>query len=165
MSTIKEKISQLIHQSFGHVSIIRLKLMARKGLLEGIPEHLSELEEPFPICLLTKATKIPRGPTTDVSKFAPGFMLQMYFSFFNVESIRGFTSSFVAIFSATAYPCGFPSRIKHTPLDILKFLVTTLRNQDMTVAFIRVDENGVLERYFEFMNTCHNMNIIVHTTG
>ena len=47
--------------------------------MEGLPENLPELEEPCLICLLTKATKIPRGPTTDVSKFAPGLMLQMDF--------------------------------------------------------------------------------------
>ena len=58
--------------------------MSRKGLLEGLPENLSELEEPCTICLLNKATKIPRGPTTDVLKFSPGFMLQMDFSFFDV---------------------------------------------------------------------------------
>ena len=71
--------------------------MARKGLMEGLPENLPELEEPCPICLLTKATKISRGPTNDVSKLAPGFMLQMDFAFFNVESISEFTSTFVAI--------------------------------------------------------------------
>ena len=139
--------------------------MARKGLMDGLPENIPELEEPCPICLLTKATKISRGPTTDVSKFAPGFMLQMDFAFFNVESIRGFTSTFVAICSATSYPFGFPSRSKRPPLDILKFLVTTLRNQDKKVAFIRVDEDGALARSSEFMKTCHNMNIIVQTTG
>ena len=32
---------------------------------------------------------------------SPGFMLQIDFAFFNVESIRGFTSTFVAICSAT----------------------------------------------------------------
>ena len=69
--------------------------------MEGLPENLPELEDPCPICLLTKATKISSGPTTDVSKFPPGFMLQMDFAFFNVESIRGFTSTFVAICSAT----------------------------------------------------------------
>ena len=92
-------------------------------------------------------------------------MLQMDFAFFNVESIRGFTSTFVAICSATSYPFGFPSRSKRPPLDILKFLVTTLRNQDKKVAFIRVDEDGALARSSEFMRTCHNMNIIVQTTG
>ena len=33
--------------------------MARKGLMEVLPENLPELEEPCPICLLTKATKYP----------------------------------------------------------------------------------------------------------
>ena len=96
--------------------------------MEGLPENLPELEEPCPICLLTKATKITIGPTTDVLKFSPGFMLQMDFSFFNVEIIRGFTSTFVAICSATSYPFGFPSISKHPLLEILEFLVTTLRN-------------------------------------
>ena len=55
------------------------------------PRNLPESEDPCPICLFTNATKIPRGPTTDISKFAPGFMLQMDFAFLNVESIHGFT--------------------------------------------------------------------------
>ena len=40
-----------------------------------------------------------------------------------------------------------------------------MRNQDKKVTFIRVDEDGALERYSEFMETCHSMNIIVQTTG
>ena len=55
--------------------------MARKVLVGVIPENHLDLEEPCHICLLTKESKIPIGPTTDVSKFAPGFMLQMYFAF------------------------------------------------------------------------------------
>ena len=110
---------------------------------------------------MKKATKIPRITTTDVSEFARGFMLQMNFAFFNIERIRGFTSTFVAIYYSTSYPFGFPYRRKHPPLDILKFLVTTLRNQDKKFALIRVDEYGSLERSSEFMKTCHNMNIIV----
>ena len=63
------------------------------------------------------------------------------------------------------YPFGLPSISKRPPLDILKFLVTTLRNQDNKVAFIRVDEDGALSRSSEFMRRFHNMNIIVQTTG
>ena len=74
--------------------------MTRKGLMEGLSKNLHDLEEPCPICLLAKATKITRSTTMDVSKISPGFMLQIYFSFFNVESIHGFTSIFVAICSA-----------------------------------------------------------------
>ena len=58
-------------------------------------------------------------------------MLQVDVKFFDVKIIRVFTSTFVAIW--------FPYRIKCLPLDILKFLVAILRNQDNKVAFIRVD--------------------------
>ena len=89
----------------------------------------------------------------------------MDFLFFNVEIIHGFTSTFVAICSAISYPFGFPSRSKHPPLDILKFIVTILRDQDNKYAFILVDEDGSLARSCEFMKTCHRMNITVQTTG
>ena len=92
-------------------------------------------------------------------------MLKMDFAFSNVESISGFTSTFVDIYSTTSYPFGFPSRSKLPLLDILKFLVTTLRNQDKKFSSIRVDEHGPISRSFEFMKTCHNMNIIVQTIG
>ena len=59
----------------------------------------------------------------------------------------------------------FPSRIKRPPLDMLKFLVTKLRNQDKKVEFVRVDEDVELSRSSEFMKACHNMNLIVQTIG
>ena len=127
--------SQLIHQRFGHVSITRLKRMARKGLMEGLPENFPELEEPCPICLLTKETKISRGPTTDVSKFTPGFMLQMNCVFFNVESIRWFTSTFVAICSATSYPFGFPSISKRPPHEGPILIKTRIWLSQLSVDF------------------------------
>ena len=89
----------------------------------------------------------------------------MYFAFLNVESIRVFTSTFVAICSANSYLFEFSSRSKCSPLDIPKILVATLRNQDNIFAFIQVDEYGSSSGSSEFMNTCHNMNIIVKTTG
>ena len=127
------------------------------------PRKIPDLEEPCPLFILTKATKTPRGPTTDVSKSPPGFMLHMDFAFLNVESIRGITSTFVAIYSVTSQPFGFPPRSKRPPLYILKFLVTTLRNQDNKFWLIGVDKYGSLARLF--MKTCHNMNIPVKTIG
>ena len=76
--------------------------MAGKVLIEGLPEDIPDLEEPCPICILTMATKIPIDTTTYDSKIAPGFMLQMYFAFFGVESNRGFTLNIVAICYATS---------------------------------------------------------------
>ena len=101
----------------------------------------------------------------DVSNSPPGFMLQIDFTFFNIESIHGFTSNFVDIYFATSHPFGFTSRNNRSPLDILKFLVTTLINQYRKVVFIRVDEYGTPERSSVFMKICHNMNIIVQTIG
>ena len=89
----------------------------------------------------------------------------MYYDIFNVGRIRGFNSTFVAICSATSYTFGFTSRRKRPPLDILNFIVTTLRNQDKKVSFVQVDKYGALSKTSEFMRTCHNMNIIVQTTG
>ena len=57
--------------------------------MEGLAKHIPELEDPCPICLLTKATKISRGLTTDVLKFAPGSMLQMDFSFLMLKASVG----------------------------------------------------------------------------
>ena len=100
----------------------------------------------LPYLSLDQGKKNPRGPTTDVSKFTPGFMLQMDSAFFNIESILDFTSTFLDICSANSYIFGFPSRSKRPPLDIMKFLVTILINQDKEVAFVRVDEDGRLAR-------------------
>ena len=124
--------------------------MARKGLIEVPQTNIPDLEQPCPICLFNKATKIPRGLTIDTLKFAPRFMLHMDFLFFDVEIIHRFTSAFVAICSATSYPFGVTFiRQKCSPLDIIKYIVTTLRNQYKTVILIRVDEYGALTRSSE----------------
>ena len=72
--------------------------------MEDLKENIHDLEESWYICLLVKATKIPKGPTIYVSNFVPGFMIQMDFAFFNVVSIRGFTSTFVALYFYTSNP-------------------------------------------------------------
>ena len=71
----------------------------------------------------------------------------------------------MAIRFATSHPFVFTPRNKILSLDILKFLVTTLRNNDRKFAFIRVDEYGSLEKPSELMKTFHNMDIIVQTKG
>ena len=41
---IKNNIYQLMHHRFGRVSIERLKQTARKGLMEGLPKNIPDLE-------------------------------------------------------------------------------------------------------------------------
>ena len=50
------------------------------------------------------------------------------------------------------------------PLDILKFIITTLKNQDKKVALIRVEKYGAMERSSEFVKTRHNINTIIKNT-
>ena len=139
--------------------------MKIKGLMESIPTNLHDLGYPCPIFLLTDTTIIPRDLTINAWNFAPRFILQMYFAFFNVDCIHGFNSTFLAICSDTSYPVGFPSRIKILPLDVLSFIVVKFRNQERKVVFILVNEDGWLSRYSGFMKTIRNINIIVQTTG
>ena len=101
--------------------------------MKGAPKNLPDLEDPCLICILTRATKIPKVPTINVLKSPPRFMIQMDFAFFNVESIHGFTSTFVTICSATLCLFGFTSIIKRLPLDILKLPATIFKNKDKTV--------------------------------
>ena len=133
--------------------------------MKGIPTNIPDLEELCPICLLTKATKIPICPTIDVLEISPGFIIQMDFSFFNVERICVFISTFMAICSSTSYLFGFISSIKQLTLDILKLLVTILRNQDKKVVLFLVGEDGSLKRFSELMRIFHNMNMLDNTTG
>ena len=106
-----------------------------------------------------------KGANIGVSNFPPKLMLQMDFQFFNVESICGFTSTFVAICYATSYIFGFISRSKKPPLETFKFLFNALRNKDKKVSFIRLYADGALARFSEFMRKRHNMNIIFQTNS
>ena len=135
---------QIINQHFGRVSIVSLKLMAIKVLRDGLPTNLPDLEDTWPIFLLTKSTKITICLTIDVSKWSHGFMLHMDFAFSDVERICVFTSTFVAIFSATSYPIIFPSIIRCPHIEILHFIFATLRNKYNKFSLIRVDEYGSL---------------------
>ena len=100
------------------------KTNANKSTHERSHKNIPDLEEPCPIFISTKANKITRVLIIYVSKFYPGFMLQIYLSFFGVERICGFNSTFLAKYSDTSYLFGFLYIIKLPLLDVLKFLVT-----------------------------------------
>ena len=67
----KHNLSQLINQRFGHVTINRLILTARKGLMKGLPKKLPDLDESLTICILKRENKITRGTTIDILILPP----------------------------------------------------------------------------------------------
>ena len=141
------------------------KTNGKKRTHEGSPKKYPWLGRALPYLSLVQGNRNYQRSNHSCLETSPWLMLQMDFSFFNVEIIREFNSTFVAICSATSYPFIFTSRSKHSDIGILKFLVNILSNQDKKVVFIRVDKDVAQSRYFEFMKTCHNMNILVQTKG
>ena len=124
-----QTLLKLSHKYFGRVSTPRLRIMEKKGSVHSLPSNLPNLEKPCVIFILFKANIITMGPKIYVSKFPPGFMLQMYLYFFNFENIHGITYIFFALCYSTSYNFRFPSRSNRIPLDTLDVLVTSLINQ------------------------------------
>ena len=104
---------------FGHYSITRLKLMARKELMEGFTENIPGFEQICPIYILTKTTKITKGTTTDVSIFPLGSFFRWNFPFSMLKA-SVYLPQILCLYSTTSYPFGLPSRSKRPPFGILK---------------------------------------------
>jgi len=156
--------SQLIHQRFGHISNDRIQQMCKEQSLSDLPKSFKPLRTPCPICIVTKGKRIPRNPTVDVP-LEPGTRLHMDFTFFNVPSIRKFTSVFTIIDASSAYPWGFPSRSKRPPISTFQWFISVLRSMGKTPLYIRVDEGGELAKSAEFCRTVVGLNLILETTG
>ena len=114
--------------------------MEKKGSVHGLPSNLPNLEKTCKFFLLFKANIITMGPKIDVSKFPPGFMLQMYLYFFNFENIHRMTYIFVAMCYSTSYNFGFPSRSNRLPLDTIDVLVAAMIDKYKKVVFIIIYE-------------------------
>lgn len=113
-----------------------------------------------------KLTQLPRNlEVTDYSLYCPGSFIFLDFSFYNVVSIRGFSSVIDIICASTRYSFSFPTRPKRVPLDILKWLFAILNKENKTVRIIRVDEDGALARSREFCKLVQLQNISLQTTG
>ena len=135
--------------------------MAKKGLKKGSVRKSTWIRRTLPYLSLDCDNKNENTPKNYLSNPPPGSMLQMYFIFFNAESIHVFSYTFVDICSATSYPFGFISRSKWKLLYTLKPLVNTLKNQDNKFVSIQVDEEYAVTRSSELTRSCHNINIIV----
>ena len=70
------------------------KTNANKITHERSHKNIPDLEEPCPIFISTKANKITRVLIIYVSKFYPGFMLQIYFSFLVLKESVDLTQLF-----------------------------------------------------------------------
>ena len=95
----------------------------------------------------------------------PGSLLYMDFLFYDIESVRGYTSVLDITYLSTRCPFSFLCRSKRHPLDVLQCLFNMLNARKRSVRRIRVDEDGALANSYEFNKLLINNNMQLETTG
>jgi len=156
----------IAHLRFGCRNMKNIVHMVKHKSLTDLPPHIRELTHPCPLCLKCKLTRIPRNPPLPVGSIKPGQMLQLDFAFLNEASIRGFTSYLSCDCVSTKYSFKFCTRSKRAPVDIIRWIVTTLSQQGKTVNFVRFDEGGELARSHEISKMLvEEYKILMQTTG
>ena len=154
------------HLKFGCRNMKNIIHMAKHKSIDKLPTHLHEFHHTCPICLKCKFTKIPRNPPLPTNMLKPGQMLQLDFAFLNQQSIRGFTSYLSCDCVHTKYSFRFCTRSKRAPVDIIRWIVETLRKQGKPVNYIRFDEGGELARNCEIPKMLtEEYQIVMQTTG
>ena len=111
-------------------------------------------------------SRLSRNPKLQLSKLAPGQMLQIDFAFMSTQSVCGFTSYLLCVCVSTKYCLKFCTRYKRAPVDIMKWVLNTLKSQNKTTNYVRFDEGGELARSCE-VNKLHieEFGIIMQSIG
>ena len=155
----------LFHQHFGHVFIQILRIIWNKGLIKGLPQNISNLGAPFLTILPTKDRRIYFVDSINIPNFTSSLMLQIDFDLFNVEIIHGFISTLISTCYSTLHRCDTTTRRKKlnfgNPIICCQCYLQTGQN----LSYIIVYGYFNLDWSTESSKTCHNMRIIVQTTG
>ena len=81
------------------------------------------------ICHIAKITKFPKGKTVDTTNLQPVEIIHINFAFYNVTSIRYFTSIITIVCANTITICILPTLSKKFPVYIICFIFTILNNK------------------------------------
>ena len=118
----------IIHFRLLHRSKSVMKAMCRHQTLDGLPKHCPNKmnKSTCTICYTEKMITLSKGTTSETSNFQPGEIIHMYFAFYNVTSICGFTSMITVICAKTRtiWVCRTASKL--SPVRIICFVLTTL---------------------------------------
>ena len=88
----------------------------------------------------------------------------MYFVFYEMESVRGFTFVLNVICISTRHTKIFLRRRKHLPLDALQFIINCQKRKGRPIWRIRVDEDGSLANSYEFNKLLLTNDVTLETT-
>jgi hypothetical protein len=159
---------QWVHLSMLHLSPTAIKNMYRHPHILDLPvikdmSHSTTCS--CDLCNRYKVKRRSRGHHITSSSLQPFIRLHMDFNIYNITSIRGFVATFDAVCCSTSYNFSFPTRSKAPPLEIVRWLISTIRNMGFQVVFIRVDEDRALARSAEFCSLIVDLNCVLETTG
>ena len=121
---------ETIYRRLLHPSDSVMKAMCRHQTIDGLIKHCPNKlnKSPCKICYTAKMTTFHKGTTVDTSNLQPGENIHMKFALYNVTYVRGFTSMITFICATTIMLWLFPTVYKLAPVNIIRFIITTLNN-------------------------------------
>ena len=159
---------EIIHRHLLHPSDSVVKSTLRHQTLDDIPKYFPNKihKSPCKIYYTAKMTTIDKGTTVDTSNLQPGETIHMYFSFYNITPIRGFTSILILVYENTRILWIFPTVSKRTPIRIIHLILTTLINEQHSCKRVRFDEDIALANWTDVTNLLvDEFKISMETTG
>ena len=159
---------ELIHCCLLNPSDSVMKAMCHHQTLDGLPKNFPKQihKAPCTICYTSKMTTINKGTTVNTINLQPGELMHMEFAFYNVTSIRGFTSMLTVVCAKTKMLWVSPTAPKRAPVRIIRFILKTLMNEQHPCKIIRVDEDISLENSTDVTNLLvDDFKICTETTG
>lgn len=157
----------MLHLLTQHTSKDRLITMYRKKCFRDMPS-LREAEKVIcncSICNKSKLQRLPRGKLTDVSLLPPFQRIHVDFQFFGIVSLRGYSAALTVVCTSTSYIFTYPTKSKSTPLQLIRWLITTFRSCGHNPTFVRVDEDSALAECSHFCALLVELGCILETTG
>ena len=121
---------EIIHRRLIHPSDSVIKSMFHHQTLTYIPKHFPKKlnQSQCTICYTAKMTAIPKRTKVYKTNLQPVEIIHMYFVFYNVTSIRGFTSLLTVLCENTRILWLFPNTSKRYLVCIIRVILRTLNN-------------------------------------
>ena len=121
---------EIIHCRLLHPYGSFMKAMCCHKNITVPPKHRPKkiYQAPLTICYTSKMMTFPKGTTFEKTKLQPGELIHMEFAFYNVTSIRGFTSMIDVVCAKTRMIWVFTNASKRSPVCIIQFILTSLKN-------------------------------------
>ena len=144
----------IIHRRLRHPSDSVMKTMCHHQTLYGLPKHCPNKihKSPCTICYTAKITTINKGPTVDTSNLQTEEIIHVDFVFYNVTSIRGFTSMITVLCAKIIMLWVFPNSSKRSHVRIIRFILATLLNEQHLYKRVRFDGDIPLENSTDVTN-------------